>query len=67
MRIFIILQIIIFICLVQLGLYYYNINIYEHIFEYFYSQKHNISTNDNINLEENIKDLTHALEELKEL
>lgn len=53
------------ICVIQAVLYYYNINIYEVFFEYFYGTR-NIKTNDNINLEESIKDLTHVLEELKE-
>ena len=66
MRIFIILQIIVLICVIQVALYYYNINIYENIFEYFYGKHHNIKINTNINLEESIKDLTHVLEELKE-
>lgn len=66
MRIFIILQVIVIICIIQAILYYYNINIYESLFEYFYEKHNNIKVNDNINLEENIKDLTHVLEELKE-
>lgn len=42
-------------------LYYYNID----LFELFMKQK--TSEEENINIEENIKDLQHSLKELKEL
>ena len=74
MKIYLLFRILFVFIVIQLCFFYYNINIFEIIFDKIYDKKEKLYNNNdnddenkNINLEENIKDLTHALEELKDL